>query len=70
MTMPVRHLKLRRTRIAQFELHARLIGKPFVSNAVYIGKGTVVEQGAMIKGPAWIGDGCEIRNGCYIVIGV
>jgi len=48
------------------QIHARLIGKPFVSNAVYIGKGTVVEQGAMIKGPAWIGDGCEIRNGCYI----
>src|SRR6478735_11319359 len=48
------------------QIHARLIGKPFVSNAVYIGKGTVIEQGAMVKGPAWIGDGCEIRNGCYI----
>lgn len=44
----------------------RLVGKPFVSNAVYIGKGTVIEHGAMIKGPAWIGENCEIRNGAYI----
>jgi NDP-sugar pyrophosphorylase family protein len=44
----------------------KLIGKPFISNAVYIGKGTIVEHGAMIKGPAWIGEGCEIRNGAYI----
>lgn len=47
-------------------IHARLIGKPFVSGAVFVGRGTVIEQGAMIKGPAWIGEGCEIRNGCYI----
>lgn len=44
----------------------RLVGKPFVSNAVYIGKGTVIEHGAMVKGPAWIGENCEIRNGAYI----
>jgi NDP-sugar pyrophosphorylase family protein len=48
------------------QIHGRLIGKPFISNAVYIGKGSIIEQGAMIKGPAWIGEGCEIRNGCYI----
>jgi NDP-sugar pyrophosphorylase family protein len=47
-------------------IHGRMVGKPFVSGAVFIGKGTVIEQGAMIKGPAWIGEGCEIRNGCYI----
>ncbi len=47
-------------------IQGRLIGKPFISGAVFIGKGTVVEQGAMIKGPAWIGEDCEIRNGCYI----
>lgn len=47
-------------------LHGKLIGKPFVSGAVFIGKGTVIEQGAMVKGPAWIGENCEIRNGCYI----
>ncbi len=44
----------------------KLIGRPFVSNAVFVGKGTVIEQGAMVKGPAWIGENCEIRNGCYI----
>jgi UDP-N-acetylglucosamine diphosphorylase / glucose-1-phosphate thymidylyltransferase / UDP-N-acetylgalactosamine diphosphorylase / glucosamine-1-phosphate N-acetyltransferase / galactosamine-1-phosphate N-acetyltransferase len=58
------------TSYLQFRLkpavHGRLIGKPFISGAVFVGKGTIVEQGAMIKGPAWIGEGCEIRNGCYI----
>jgi len=47
-------------------VHARVVGKPYISNAVFIGQGTVVEQGAMVKGPAWIGENCEIRNGCYI----
>jgi NDP-sugar pyrophosphorylase family protein len=48
------------------QIHGRLIGKPFISGAVFVGKRTVVEHGAMIKGPAWIGEGCEIRNGAYI----
>jgi NDP-sugar pyrophosphorylase family protein len=47
-------------------IHGRLIGKPFVSGAVFVGKGTTIEHGAMIKGPAWIGEDCDIRNGCYI----
>jgi len=47
-------------------IHGRLVGKPFISGAVFVGKGTVIEHGAMIKGPAWIGEGCEIRNGCYV----
>jgi NDP-sugar pyrophosphorylase family protein len=47
-------------------IHGRLIGKPFISTAVFVGQGTVIEHGAMIKGPAWIGENCEIRNGCYI----
>ena len=50
----------------QPSIQGRLIGKPFISGAVFIGKGTVIEHGAMIKGPAWIGEGCEIRNGAYI----
>ena len=28
-----------------------LMGKPFISNHVFIGRGTVVEQGAVLKGP-------------------
>ncbi|MFZ4387869.1 MAG: UDP-N-acetylglucosamine diphosphorylase, partial [Chthoniobacterales bacterium] len=47
-------------------IHGKMIGKPFISGAVYIGAGTIIEQGAMIKGPAWIGENCEIRNGAYI----
>lgn len=47
-------------------IEGRMVGKPFISDSVFIGKGTVVEQGAMVKGPAWIGEDCEIRNGCYI----
>jgi len=43
-----------------------LLGKPFVSNHVFIGRGTVVEQGAMLKGPAWIGENCHIRSGVYV----
>ena len=45
---------------------ARVMGRPFISEHVYIGGGTVVENGATIKGPAWIGSNCEIRSGCYI----
>lgn len=47
-------------------IHGRLVGRPFISDAVFIGKGTIVEHGAMICGPAWIGEDCQIRNGCYI----
>ena len=47
-------------------IYGKLIGKPFVSTAVFVGRGTIIEHGAMIKGPAWIGEDCEIRNGCYI----
>ncbi|HJX81345.1 MAG TPA: UDP-N-acetylglucosamine diphosphorylase, partial [Candidatus Udaeobacter sp.] len=44
----------------------QLMGKPFISNHVFIGRGTVVEQGAALKGPAWIGENCHIRSGCYV----
>ncbi len=43
-----------------------VMGTPFISKAVYIGKGTVVEHGAVVKGPAWIGENCVLRAGCYI----
>jgi bifunctional UDP-N-acetylglucosamine pyrophosphorylase / glucosamine-1-phosphate N-acetyltransferase len=47
-------------------VHARVMGRPFISENVYIGEGTLIENGATIKGPAWIGNNCEIRSGCYI----
>jgi NDP-sugar pyrophosphorylase family protein len=34
--------------------------------AISIGKGTVVEAGAYIKGPCVIGENCSIRQGAYI----
>jgi UDP-N-acetylglucosamine diphosphorylase / glucose-1-phosphate thymidylyltransferase / UDP-N-acetylgalactosamine diphosphorylase / glucosamine-1-phosphate N-acetyltransferase / galactosamine-1-phosphate N-acetyltransferase len=42
------------------------IGKPFISGRVFVGHGTVVEPGAVLKGPAWIGENCQIRSGCYV----
>jgi bifunctional UDP-N-acetylglucosamine pyrophosphorylase / glucosamine-1-phosphate N-acetyltransferase len=39
-----------------------LINKELIS----IGKGTVVEPGAYIKGPCIIGENCQIRQGAYI----
>lgn len=36
------------------------------NNYIYIGKNTVIEPGAYIKGPCIIGDNCEIRTGAYI----
>lgn len=43
-----------------------LIGKPFISDSVFVGAGTIIEQGAVLKGPAWIGENCHIRSGCYV----
>lgn len=36
------------------------------SELIYIGKGTIVEPGAYIRGPAWIGENCVVRHGAYI----
>ncbi|HPA19210.1 MAG TPA: UDP-N-acetylglucosamine diphosphorylase [Verrucomicrobiae bacterium] len=44
----------------------RVMGHAFVGERVYIGDGTVVEPGAVIKGPAWIGRNCQVRAGAYI----
>ena len=43
-----------------------LIGKPYISRNVFVGAGTIIEQGAVLKGPAWIGQNCHIRSGCYV----
>jgi UDP-N-acetylglucosamine diphosphorylase / glucose-1-phosphate thymidylyltransferase / UDP-N-acetylgalactosamine diphosphorylase / glucosamine-1-phosphate N-acetyltransferase / galactosamine-1-phosphate N-acetyltransferase len=43
-----------------------LVGKPYISRNVFVGGGTIVEQGAYLKGPAWIGDNCYVRSGCYV----
>jgi UDP-N-acetylglucosamine diphosphorylase / glucose-1-phosphate thymidylyltransferase / UDP-N-acetylgalactosamine diphosphorylase / glucosamine-1-phosphate N-acetyltransferase / galactosamine-1-phosphate N-acetyltransferase len=48
------------------ELHNRCEGEAYVGKFVFIGEGTTVEDGAMIKGPAIIGKNCEIRHNAYI----
>src|SRR5688572_14856435 len=47
-------------------LKNRCHGTAFIAEDVYIGPGTVVEDGVMIKGPAIIGKNCEIRHNAYI----
>jgi NDP-sugar pyrophosphorylase family protein len=42
------------------------VGDPYIGEQVAIGRGTVVEHGAMIKGPAIIGENCQIRSSAYI----
>lgn len=47
-------------------LHGTTLGSPHIGDRVFIGEGTVVEPGACILGPAWIGRHCRIRHGAYI----
>ncbi|MDZ7838839.1 MAG: glucose-1-phosphate thymidylyltransferase [Actinomycetota bacterium] len=41
-------------------------GTYIMDDHIYIGRGTVVEPGALIKGPTIIGDFNEIRQGAYL----
>ncbi len=41
-------------------VYARVMGRPFISENVYIGGGTVIENGATIKGPGL--DRKQLRN--------
>lgn len=47
-------------------LNNRCDGRAYIDDRVYIGEGTVVEDGAMIKGPTIIGKNCQIRHNAYI----
>src|SRR5215213_7288569 len=47
-------------------LRNRCQGVAYVGERVFIGVGTVVEDGVMIKGPAIIGSNCQIRHNAYI----
>ncbi len=41
-------------------------GVSLMDDEIYLGQGTVVEPGAMIKGPTIIGDNTEVRQGAYL----
>lgn len=43
-----------------------MAGATFLGNKIAIGRGVLVETGAMIKSPAIIGDMTEIRQGAYL----
>ena len=47
-------------------LHHESEGASHIGPQVFIGEGTVVEHGVMIKGPAIIGKNCQIRHNAYI----
>lgn len=36
------------------------------AHLISIGKGTIIEPGAYIKGPCWIGNDCCVRHGAYV----
>jgi len=46
--------------------NGRCEGRAVIGLNVFIGEGTVIEDGAMIKGPAIIGRNCTIRHNAYI----
>jgi NDP-sugar pyrophosphorylase family protein len=47
-------------------LHNKCEGRAFIGEQVFIGPGTEVEDGVMIKGPAIIGRNCQIRHNAYL----
>jgi len=47
-------------------LNNRCEGTAYIGEQVFIGAGTVVEDGAMIKGPVIIGRNCQIRHNAYL----
>lgn len=48
------------------QMNGLKVGEVYIDHDVIIGRGSIIEHGAMIKGPAIIGDNCQIRNGAYI----
>jgi UDP-N-acetylglucosamine diphosphorylase / glucose-1-phosphate thymidylyltransferase / UDP-N-acetylgalactosamine diphosphorylase / glucosamine-1-phosphate N-acetyltransferase / galactosamine-1-phosphate N-acetyltransferase len=53
-------------RFLQPKMNGVTLGAPYIGDRVFIGAGTVIENGATLLGPAWIGSNCRIRSGCYI----
>jgi len=47
-------------------LHNTCDGRAYIGTQVFIGEGTVLEDGVYIKGPAIIGRNCVIRHNAYL----
>lgn len=43
-----------------------MAGSSYIGTSIEIGKGVLIEAGAMIKSPTIIGDYTEVRQGCYL----
>ncbi len=48
------------------KFRGKKVGRPFIGKDVFVGEGTVVEDGAFIKGPAIIGCNCRVASGAYV----
>jgi NDP-sugar pyrophosphorylase family protein len=53
-------------RNVRLELRHKSIGESYIGPNVFIGEGTVLEPGVMIKGPAIIGRNCQLRHNAYL----
>lgn len=47
-------------------LHNRCEGAAYIGPDVFIGEGTVLEDGVMIRGPAIVGRNCVLRHNAYL----
>lgn len=48
-------------------LSGRVEGIPVQGNGIFRGAGAVVEEGAVLEPPLWIGEGTEIGQGCRLI---
>lgn len=49
------------------EIHGQVMsGAHLMGDKIFIGSGSVVEPGAVIKGPAYIGRDTQVRHGAYV----
>jgi UDP-N-acetylglucosamine diphosphorylase / glucose-1-phosphate thymidylyltransferase / UDP-N-acetylgalactosamine diphosphorylase / glucosamine-1-phosphate N-acetyltransferase / galactosamine-1-phosphate N-acetyltransferase len=64
----LKHLPLFFKTLELGKIEVKLPNGVFLENAesISIGEGTIVEPGSYIKGPAFIGKRCEIRQGAYL----
>src|ERR1043166_3390785 len=49
-----------------FAVLCDFVVRTFITAIVFIGRGTGIGQGGVLKGPAWIGEKCQVRSGWYV----